>query len=529
MFQKAILYYNTTKYLKWTQIRFQIWYKMRKVLRKWTDFKYDFKRDIPSYKIIVFEKGIENNVSYSGNNEFEFLNIRHNFSNEIDWEFGENGKLWTYNLNYFEFLHQTNAIEYQIEFNDILDNYIVKLPQLKNANEPFPTSLRIINWVKYFIDNDVNNVSLIQSLYSQLYILADNKEFHLLGNHLLENGFALTFGGVYFQDKNIYEQGRVILEKELEAQILNDGAHFELSPMYHSLMLFRMLDLINMLKSNDKVVKQFSSDSSQFVELLEMKAKYMCGWLKSIMYDNGDVPHFNDSTYGIAPDGFTLMEYAKRLSIRVDSTTLNDSGFRRLKNQHFDVVMKLGKIGSDYIPGHAHADSLTFECQVHQHPFLVDMGISTYEKNEIRHRQRSTFSHNTVSLHSFNSSEVWDGFRVGKRAYSAIEKESQYQISAFHNGYKTTHHRSFRIENNSFKITDKIDGDNAVAHFHFHPNIELKQSENEILANNVLFRFDSATEIKIKKYSYAEGFNKVKAADKLEISFANHFTTTINI
>ena len=53
------------------------------------------------------EKGVINNDSFLGNNSFEFLNLKKEFS-EIDWNYSNNGKLWTYNLNYFDFLNQEN-------------------------------------------------------------------------------------------------------------------------------------------------------------------------------------------------------------------------------------------------------------------------------------------------------------------------------------------------------------------------------------------------------------------------------------
>ena len=66
----------------------------------------------------------------------------------------------------------------------------------------------------------------------------DNIEYHILGNHLLENGFSLFFGAYYFQDEKFYVKAKKILTDELDEQILEDGAHFELSSMYHQIMLF---------------------------------------------------------------------------------------------------------------------------------------------------------------------------------------------------------------------------------------------------------------------------------------------------
>ena len=47
---------------------------------------------------------------------------------------------------------------------------------------------------------------------------------------------------------NFYDQASSVLEKELHEQILIDGGHFELSPMYHQHILKRMLDTIRLVE-----------------------------------------------------------------------------------------------------------------------------------------------------------------------------------------------------------------------------------------------------------------------------------------
>ena len=41
-------------------------------------------------------------------------------------------------------------------------------------------------------------------------------------------------------------RGLFILRRELAEQVLEDGGHFELSPMYHALILEDLLDLVNL-------------------------------------------------------------------------------------------------------------------------------------------------------------------------------------------------------------------------------------------------------------------------------------------
>ena len=86
------------------------------------------------------------------------------------------------------------------------------------------------------------------SLWNQTRWLAGRPEYHLLGNHLFINAKALLYACALFQlDQNskIYKTAITILNKELNEQFLADGAHFELSPMYHSLAMEDLLDLLS--------------------------------------------------------------------------------------------------------------------------------------------------------------------------------------------------------------------------------------------------------------------------------------------
>ena len=80
------------------------------------------------------------------------------------------------------------------------------------------------------------------------------------------------------------------------------------------------------------------------------------------------------------------------------------------------MFIDFGKIGPSYQPGHAHSDTFNFELIKNGNPFIVDTGVSTYEKNERRQIERSTSSHNTITIGDYEQSEVWGGFRVAKRA-----------------------------------------------------------------------------------------------------------------
>jgi len=529
LFQKARLYYFTIKYLKWRQIHYQIKYRVRQKWRSISNFQYDNNLNPKNFELITFGTSIDNYNTYFGELKFKFLNLNRDFENKINWDYPNFGKLWTYNLNYFEYLNQSNSYIYTTEYNKILDDFILQLPNLKNANEPFPTSLRIINWIKYFIKNNLVDEVKNNVLYSQCFILKDNIEYHLAGNHLLENAFALTISGIYFQEKIFFDIGKKILLEELDEQILDDGAHFELSPMYHCLMLYRLLDTINIFESNRNLINNTLKNQDDFLVYLKSKAGVMCGFLTSIIYNDGSYPHFNDSTDGIAPNAKELLEYAKRLNIRSNLIKLSESGFRRINNEIFDLIIKAGNIGANYIPGHAHADSLNFVCKIHEIPFIVDTGISTYEKNEIRQLERSTISHNTVTIANINSSEVWGGFRVGQRANSIIESETHECIKASHDGYLEKHYREIKLEKDKLIILDKLISKDTKAIIHFHPNISFELKEFDILfSNNYMIKFENASSLRIESYAFALGYNNTLPSKKLIIEFKDFLITTIS-
>jgi len=186
---------------------------------------------------INLEKSIDTYPSYLGEREFIFLNCSKKFRGKVDWNYGKYGKLWTYNLNYFDFLNQGFNDDYIALIEEFIDN----IEMVDAGMDPYPISLRGINWIKFLSIHNINNSKINDSLYGQYYILHDNIEYHLLGNHLLENAFSLLFGAYYFQDDLLYQTSKKILISELEEQILDDGGHFELSPMYHQIILFRVV------------------------------------------------------------------------------------------------------------------------------------------------------------------------------------------------------------------------------------------------------------------------------------------------
>ena len=81
------------------------------------------------------------------------------------------------------------------------------------------------------------------------------------------------------------------------------------------------------------------------------------------------------------------------------------------------------------MPGHAHADTLSFEMSIDSKRLVVNSGVSTYSSNEERLLQRGTPCHSTLNYGNLNSSEVWSSFRVGRRANTTVKKYFKIKIN----------------------------------------------------------------------------------------------------
>lgn len=516
----------TIRYLKPKQVYYRLYYLIKGYFGRST-----YLRKIPDqYSPLEWKQFLPNQPSYLKENTFVFLNIQQRFAKDIDWNCGKYGKLWIYNLNYFDFLNQPDVSDF--EGLNLIEDYIRNDAILKDGKEPYPISLRGINWIKFLSRYCIINSDIDQTLYYHYQILFHNLEYHLLGNHLLENGFSLFFGAYYFQDNALYKRAVQILKAELNEQILSDGAHFELSPMYHQIILHRMLDCINLIENNP-----WKTD--ELLQFLKQKAQKMLAWLKAITYKDGSVPMVNDCAYDIAPAPIQLFDYANNLGVLFKVSTLKESGYRMFRRENYELFVDVGNIGPNYQPGHAHSDTFSFELYMNGAPVIVDTGTSTYEKNARRQLERETISHNTVKIGNEDQSEVWGGFRVAARARITDLVEGPGQVKATHNGYKklnVLHSRSFNSENNRIEIIDSLDREpeqKQFAFFHFHPSIQnIEIVENDVFLSDLSIglHFDNAvSNIEILTYSYATGFNRTVEAHKLAVNFQKTLRTQIDL
>ena len=235
---------------------------------------------------------------------FKFLNLELSFSNtNPNWSFSGYGLLWTYHLNYFDWLNQEGLSKKQ--GLDCLQSYYSVSGSNPIAQHPYPTSLRIVNVSKFVCKWNIQEPWLYDQFIGDLNLVSNRLEYHIMGNHLLENAFALYVGGLVTNRHDICSVGRRLLLDQLQEQILDDGMHYERSPMYHMIILGRLLDALNFAKIyNDELVKVLTSYAVKMTSL----AMNWRGLER--------IPMMQDSAHGVAAQLNVALTYAERLLVK---------------------------------------------------------------------------------------------------------------------------------------------------------------------------------------------------------------------
>jgi uncharacterized heparinase superfamily protein len=471
--ERLARYWQTVRWLRPVQVYGRLWLRLRRP-------RPDLRAAPPLRPHTAAWIRCARTASMTGPDSFRFLNVERRIAAASDWSRPDWPKLWLYNAHYFDDLVAADATARTAWHRAIAARWILENPPAQGAGwEPYPTSLRIVNWVKWALAGNALDESARQSLAVQTRFLGKRLEIHLLGNHLWANAKALVFAGTFFDGDEAAAwraRGLALLRRELEEQILPDGGHFERSPMYHAIVLADLLDLLQLARVYPGLL------TDEDVAAWRETVRRMQRWLQVMTHPDGDISFFNDAALDIAPTLTALIEYAAALGVAWDRAplapieALADSGYVRLQIGPAVLIADVGEIGPDHLPGHAHADTLSFELSLRGQRVLVNGGTSTYEVTAERLRQRGTAAHNTVVVDGVDSSEVWSSFRVGRRArpLAVAWGRDGYALwlSAGHDGYrrlpgKVIHRRGWRLDPEGLVVEDALEGRYKLAQARF--------------------------------------------------------------
>ncbi len=539
---KINLLYQTLRKLSISQIYYRINFLFKKKFNVYQNFYLKKKvklfhdtKDIKNDAVnrnYLYDNGLHFEMDVVEDiikNKFIFLNHKIDFGEQINWNLSEDeskSRLWTFHLHYFDYLVDIAKL-YIVKSDKKYFQYIKKTlldwsshNSLKDKNfdyaawSRYSVSCRLISLIRVYALLKNSNLSdklffifLRKLIIKHVLYLKDNLELDILGNHIIKNYKALVFASILFNDNQLH----LFTEKIYKKYILNQftsvsGMHKEFSPMYSSVVLEDLLDIYNL--NRDKKLEDVISKLLHCIDCLN---------------DNDKLFYFNDCVDNFAKPFSYLKRFAKQLGISFEKIKkINDlDGLIVFSNCEKNNI-KLG-INCANIPiqdGHYHCSNLSLELFYKNLKFLTNSGVLGYSNNLNRNLFRSTSYHNTLQFGSFEQSQIWSLFRVGKRAKSSYKISNDDLRNLFirsnvvhYNGI--VHKRTVELDNMNYtlNILDQVNSDKDVSrvYYHIHPKCIIKKlSENslEISRENAKIRLNINEEFEIVETPFAEEFGK---------------------
>ena len=379
-----------------------------------------------------------------------------------DWEYSDKSALWNYNLHYFEYLlplvnafRESGNKQILMKTEEIILGWINANPVGQHPGwEPYPTSLRIVCWLSYYgyvwneLSEDFRKIFL-SSLHEQYMFLSRNLEIDILGNHYFENLKTLLLAALFFKDEPVYEKVLGLFINECQEEILPDGMHFELSPMYHKVVFEGILRVAIALDSVEKTNKEIIGFLQPMLDV-------------AFSFEDGikRIPLFNDGGNNVAKSLQALVETARVYFDLTPSfkSQLKSSGFYIFlivfDDHKWKLIVDAGQPGPLYIPGHSHCDAMSYELFRDGNPIISNCGTFAYQCDK-RDFFRSTAAHNTVKICNKEQSQFWGNFRIAKRSNVVVKNVSSESITmTMTDAYGNTSTRTIRISSGHIEIED---------------------------------------------------------------------------
>jgi len=419
-------------------------------------------------------------------------------------------------------------------------------------------SIRAINiiWGVYMLsDTGELAAGFIQKVIKNLYYhglhIEKNLETIADGintNHLVSNYLGLLYIGLLFPEYDRAQKWQQLaiegLEREIQSQVLEDGADYENSTSYHRLVgemflsAFLLAQKNNLLFSSNYQARlrkmiEFSSTLTAPSGTVPLIGDNDDGFIVKLDHSQPDdhstlidigsvvfnlpisdvIKHTEDKLWYLGPESLS----ASRIYIKPKSKLLKSSGYAAIKNDNFQLSFNAAEIYGDCLGGHKHNDLLSVSLEIDSHPVFLDAGTACYTSDpKLRNLSRSTAMHNTVII------DNREQCRFAEKALFYLSKDAQATIDFFsdtgdevivrgkHTGYSRlsdspVHTRTVEVSFNRREvvITDEITGSLINKHnikIHFLTPLDcLKCSDTQELIigdrRKFLFGIESDTEI----------------------------------
>lgn len=476
--------------------------------------------------------------------ERTFVPVR--MQNPIDWEhIPALDPEWMYMMNrhrYWIALGQaywlTGEEKYARTFAVQLEDWIDRVPlTAESASTTWRTieaGIRCENWIKafaYFRESP----SITPTLFAKMLISLHRHGTYLAAHHdgwrnisnwgILENHglFDLAVFAPEFKKSGEWRELAVQrLKQMMPLQVLNDGFHWEQSPMYHNEVLHCLLDNAILAAKNgfelgaewsDTIRRMAYADrdmakpshhqpmlgDSDHTDIRDMitPAAYLLndGSLKFAGFPELDYDHvWMFGLGGIRDYGglAAVIPHHTSRGMPESGNFIMRSGW---KEEDAYLLFHCGAIGG----GHGHADMLHIEVHAYGQDLLTDSGRYNYSDDYPQRRElKSCASHNTTRVDGLDFTECLSSWTFGRRADPIFTnwitaREYDYAEGS-HDGYRflddpvTPLRRILFVKPGYWLVCDSFDAKSEhryEQHFHFPPgDVRLDGTLKSVYTNN---------------------------------------------
>lgn len=416
------------------------------------------------------------------------------------------------------------------------DTEIGRPGYLRRVWTPHAVSLRVVHLARYYAwsvdDHGSTRARLLrQLLYKNATFLSKHVEHDVGGNHLIENGAALAVAGLFFDTDGsaLLRRGIDVLETAA-AQFLDDGGHFERSPMYHAIALTRYLTVLDLLERTGRDVPHALS------QVAVAAARY----LDALRPPDGRFPLLNDAAFGMSLPMDTCLDYARSVGIDPGgaaepgrspvpgSNRLAASGYYWIGDGTDRLLVDGGAVGPSHLPAHSHNDHFTVLWWVDGRRVLCDTGVYEYLQTDQRQYARSVASHNTVQYGDLEPIPIGGSYLFGRRIEPTVRYGNEDGVTFLDGSYtrqisrndQYRHRRRLYGGDDWWLVWDRVTASNpdrVRSRLHFDPAVRIEPTPETDRSRLQIHRADAGSE----PLAYCLPMN----ADSLSRSQSRYFPT----
>ncbi|HJP94857.1 MAG TPA: alginate lyase family protein [Pyrinomonadaceae bacterium] len=321
-----------------------------------------------------------------------------------------------------------------------------------------------------------------------------NLEFSYIAtsNHYLSDVVGLLWLGLMLPELRAAEEWRDFglneMLREMDKQVLGDGADFEASTGYHRFVTELFLYSFLLCRANNVEIE------ARYWAKLRQMLVYISAYLRPDGFapligdtDSGQVLPFvrrraDDHAYLLAI-GSTVFDDLETCAV---SKAFPHAGTYIMRDGDLYLYFNASDAGINGRGSHGHNDALSIEVSAGGHAFIIDPGTYVYSADlQKRHDFRSTAYHSTVKIDGKeqNTIDPQMPFVIGNEAKPRVlewkTSDDFDKVVAEHYGYSVVHRRSVTFEKRERRwlIEDEFFGEGEhdyEVRFHFAPEVEVK-------------------------------------------------------